>query len=111
MYTLSQLRRQFEALKRKYARQIAAAVLRSTASEITRLWEIAIARKQPKPSPLLCIQEVVKAGFRLTTFNKLHAYLEDRRRYGGVPEADEIINRLLPPGKRVELDLVLPNRF
>ena len=52
--TLSQIRRELEALKRKYARVIAVAVLRPVADRITRLWEIAVAKKQPKPDPVGC---------------------------------------------------------
>ena len=111
MYSISQLRRQFEALKRKYARVIAAAVLKPVADKIVNLWEIAAAKKQPKPNPLLCIQKVVKAGFRLDTFTALHIYIKDCRHYGGFPNAGEIINKLLPPKKPVELSAVLPGIF
>ena len=79
MYSISQLRRQFEALKRKYARVIAAAVLKPVADKIVNLWDIATAKKQPKPNPLLCIQKVVQAGFRLDTFTALHTYIKDCR--------------------------------
>ena len=109
--TLSQIRREIEALKRKYARQIAAAVLKPVAGKIVNLWDIATAKKQPKPNPMLCVRKVVDAGFRLHTFNALHSYIEDLRTYGGSPDADEIINKLLPPKKSVQLSAVLPNRF
>ena len=109
--TISQLRRQFEALKRKYARVIAAAVLRPVANKIVNLWDIATTKKQPKPSPILCLQKVAKAGFRLKTFKALHIYLEDCRRYGGFPDPEEIIQKLLPPKKPVELSAVLPAMF
>ncbi len=111
METISSLRRQIEALKRKYAREIAAAVLKPVANQITRLWEIAVAKKQPKPDPLDCVQKVAQAGFRLHTFKALHGYIEDCRRYGGFPDADVIVNKLLPPKQRVELSVVLPDRF
>ena len=109
--TLTSLRRQFEALKRKYARVIAAAILKPVANEIVNLWAIAGAKKQPKPSPILCLQKVVKAGFRLQTFTALHVYLEDCRRYGGSPNTEEITNKLLPPKTRITLHQALPNRF
>ncbi len=109
--SLYQIRHQIEALKRKYARQIAAAVLKPVANKIVNLWDIATAKKQPKPDPLLCVHKAVKAGFRLHTFTALHVYLEDCQRYGGFPDANEIINRLLPPQQRVELSAVLPTRF
>ena len=109
--TLYQIRCQIEAIKRKYAREIAAAVLEPVADKIVTLWDIATAKKQPKPNPLLCVQKVVKAGFRLKTFKALHGYIEDCRYYGRFPDADEIVNRLLPPKQRVELSVVLPDRF
>ena len=111
METISSLRRQIEALKRKYAREIAAAVLEPVADKIVNLWDIATAKNQPKPSPLICVREVAEAGFRLRTFNALHAYIDNCRNYGGFPDADEIVNRLLPPKQRVELSVVLPDRF
>ena len=111
MYSISQLRRQFEALKRKYARVIAAAVLKPVADKIVNLWDIATAKKQPKPNLILCVQKVVQAGFRLDTFTALHTYIKDCRHYGGFPGAGEIINKLLPPKKPVELSAVLPGRF
>ena len=57
METISSLRRQVEALKRKYARVIAAAVLKPVADKIVNLWDIATAKKQPKPNPLLCVRK------------------------------------------------------
>ena len=111
MYSISQLRRQFEALKRKYARVIAAAVLKPVADKIVNLWDIAVSKKQPKPTPILCVQKVVKVGFRFDTYTSLHIYLEDCRNYGGFPDALEIINKLLPPKKPVNLSAVLPGRF
>ena len=112
--TPASLRRQFDALRRKvdrHARDIAAFVLRPVADQITRLWDIAVEKKQPKPNPVLCVQKVVRAGFRLSTFKALHTYIEDRRTYGGFPDADEIINLLLPPKQRVTLSEVLPDIF
>ena len=112
--TLASLRRQFEALKRKlhrHARDIAAFVLRPVADQITRLWDIAVEKNQSKPDPISCVQKVVRAGFRLSTFKSLHTYIKDRRTYGGFPDADEIINLLLPPKQRVTLSEVLPDLF
>ena len=111
MEPISSLRRQFEALKRKYARVIAAAVLRPVANQITRLREIAVAKKQPKPDPVDCVHQVVKAGFRLKTLNALHGYIDGCQRYGGFPDPEEIIQKLLPPQKPVTLSAVLPAMF
>ena len=62
METLSSLRRQIEALKRKYAREIAAAVLEPVADKIVTLWDIATANNQPQPSPLICVRKVATAA-------------------------------------------------
>ena len=52
METLSSLRRQIEALKRKYAREIAAAVLEPIADKIVNLWETSPPPKNsPSPPP------------------------------------------------------------
>ena len=97
--TLSSLRRQVDALMRKYARKLAIYRLRPVADQICQLWAIAVAKKQPTPDPLSCIHKVVDAGFRLQTITTLHVYLEDCCRYGAFPDADKIINKLLPPQK------------
>ena len=70
--TVAPIRRQFEALKREFAHKIAVAHLKPVANQITELWEIAIAKKQPKPSPPSGIRMVTDAGFRLQNFNMLH---------------------------------------
>ena len=109
--TIGSLRRRLEALKRKYAREIAAAVLKPVAQKIVNLWDIATAKKQPKPNPVDCVRKVADAGFRLKTLNALHGYIDSCERYGGFPDADEIVNKLLPPKQPVELSAVLPARF
>ena len=109
--TLRSLRRRFEALKRKYARVIAASILMPVANQIVVLWNIAVAKKQPKPDPVDCVHIVAHAGFRPKSWNSLHGYIDHCERYHTSPGADEIINHLLPPKQRVILSEVLPNRF
>ena len=109
--TLYQLRRQFETLKRKYAHVIAKACLLPVANQITELWNIAAAKKQPKPDPLSCVRRAADAGFRLRNFNVLHGYFADCRHYGSFPDALEIVHKVFPPGKRVNLSDVLPGHF
>ena len=112
--TLASLRRQFEALKRKYARVIAAAVLKPAADHIVELWNTAVAKKRPVPDPVNCVRIMADAGFRPKTpktWNFLHEYIDRCERYRLFPDADGIIEKLLPPGERVELHAVLPNRF
>ena len=112
--TLSQLRREVEAIERKYARVFAAAILKPVTNQITELWAIAVAKEQPKPDALSCVRKVVAAGFRLHTFTALHIYLKDwvrrlpqprRNRGGTVPRpprqvltAREKAERIPEPG-------------
>ena len=109
--TLSQLCRQVDAIERKYAREFAVAFLKPVANQITELWHIAVAKKQPKPDPLSCVRKVADAGFRLHTFAALHTYIKDCEHYGGFPNPEEIVAKLLPPNRKVELSVVLPGRF
>ena len=109
--TVAPIRRQFEALKREFAHKIAVAHLRPVANQITELWEIAIAKKQPKPSPPSGIRMVTEAGFRLQNFNMLHGYLDDCASYDWFPNPLEIIERLFPPNKKVDLSAALPEIY
>ena len=89
--TISQLRRRIDALKRKFARELAIIKLRRIANAVADDWT----PDQP-PEPSDVIQRVVKAGFRLTTFARLHRYLDDVRRKGEVPYPNTIVLNLLP---------------
>ena len=109
--TVAPIRRQFEALKREFAHKIAVAHLKPVANRITELWNIAIAKKQPKPTPMSCIRKVTDAGFRLHNFNMLHGYLDDCFSYDWFPNPVEIIDKLFPPGKNVDLSAALPEIY
>ena len=109
--TLASLRRQLNALTRKYARLIAVAHLTPVTDRIAELWNIAIDKKKPKPDPVSCIRKIADAGFRVTTFKDLHIYLKDCRYYNWFPAAQEIANHLFPPGEQIDLSVVLPSIF
>ena len=94
--TFTSLRRQVDALMRKYARELAIYHFRPVADQIAQMWAIAVANKQPKPDPLSCIRKVVDAGYRLNTFTALRAYLKQCRRFGHLPDPQEIAERLFP---------------
>ena len=106
--TLASLRRQLNALKRKYARLLAVAHLKPVTDQITELWNIAVAKEKPKPDPISCIKKIADAGFRITSLKALHIYLKDCRYYNEFPDAQEIAARLFPPGKKINLSAVLP---
>lgn len=109
--TLASLRRELYALKRKYARVFAVAHLKPVTDHIAELWNIAVAKKKPKPDPIFCIKKIADAGFRITSLKALHIYLKDCRYYNEFPDAQKIAARLFPPKKKVNLSAVLPDRF
>ena len=89
--TLSQLRRRIDALKRKFARELAIIKLRRIAEAVANDWTPS---EPPEPSDV--IRRIVKAGFRLPTFARLHRYLDDTRRQSEVPYPNTIVLSLFP---------------
>ena len=89
--TLSEIRRRVDALKRKFARELAIVKLRRIADAVADHWD----PDQP-PEPADVIQRIVKVGFRLPTFTRLRRCLDDARRKGEVPYPDEMVLSLLP---------------
>ena len=89
--TISQIRRRINALKRKFARELAIIKLRRIAESVADDWD-----PSEPPEPRDVIQRIAKAGFRLPTFMNLHHYLEDTRRNGEVPYPNTIVLSLLP---------------
>lgn len=89
--TLSQIRRRIDALKRKFARELAVIKLRRIANAVADDWT-----PSEPPEPSRVIQRVADAGFRLPTFARLHRYLDDTRRQGEVPDPESIVLSLLP---------------
>ena len=66
--TLSEIRRRIDALKRKFARELA----------------------------IIKLRRIADAGFRLPTFARLSRYLKDTQRQREVPDAESIVLNLLP---------------
>ena len=89
--TLSEIRRRVDALKRKFARELAIIKLRRIAEDVADHWDPA---DPPEPSDV--IQRIPKAGFRLPTFSRLSRYLKDTQRQREVPDAESIVLNLLP---------------
>ena len=78
--TVSQLRRRVNALKRKFAPELAVISLRRVAEAVADDWDSSQSLEPPD-----VIGRIAGAGFRLPTFANLHRYLDDTRRQGGVP--------------------------
>ena len=104
MYTLSQIRRRVDALKRKYASDLTVIRLRPLAEEYCLLWTEALSEGNPPPDSYAFIRHIARQGFRLNTFTALHLYLERCREGGRNPNPIGIIASLLPqvPPARLE---------
>ena len=89
--TLSEIRRRIDALKRRFARELAIIKLRRIAQAVADDWD----PDQP-PEPSDVIGRCVKAGCRLPTFGNLARYLNNTRRRGNVPEPCDMVVNLLP---------------
>ena len=89
--TISQLRRRVNALKRKFAPELAIIKLRRIAESVADDWD-----PSEPPEPADVIRRIADAGFRLPTFVRLNRYLKDTRRQGDVPEPESIVLDLLP---------------
>ena len=89
--TLSEIRRAIDALKRRFATELAIIKLRRIAQAVSNDWD----PDQP-PEPHDVIQRFVKAGCRLPTFANLSRYLNNIRRQGDVPEPCDMVVNLLP---------------
>ena len=96
MLTLSQLRRRVNALRRKYARDLAVVRLRPLAEEFSQQWAVSLSQRRPAPQPQPFIRRIAQSGFRLNTFMALHKYLECCRRETTIPDSPGIISSLLP---------------
>lgn len=104
MYTLSQIRRRVDALKRKYASDLTVIKLRPVAEEYCLLWTDALSDGNAPPESYAFIRHIARQGFRLSTFTALHLYLERCRENGRHPNPIGIIASLLPqvPPARLE---------
>ena len=89
--TLSEIRRAIDALKRRFATELAIIKLRRIAQAVSNEWD----PDQP-PEPHDVIQRFVKAGSLLTTFGNLARYLNITRRQGDVPEPCDMVVNLRP---------------
>ncbi len=94
--TLSQIRREIEALKRKYANELAILRLRRQAEEVCHQWERAVSDQQEPPQPHAVVGKMADAGLFLSTYITLHHYVKRIREQGSLPEPRQIVLNLLP---------------
>ena len=89
--TISEIRRRIDALKRKLAPELAIIKLRRIAESVAGDWDT---ENPPEPGPV--IRRIADAGFRLSTFGRLHHCLKDAARRGSVPNPISMVLNLLP---------------
>ena len=89
--TISQIRSRVNALKRRFARELVILKVRRIAEAVADHWT----PSEPH-DPVGVIQRFAKAGLRLSTYGRLHQYLDRTRRQNEVPEARAMLFTLLP---------------
>ena len=89
--TISEIRRRINALKRKFAHELAIIRMRRIAEAVAEEWT----PDQP-PEPADVIHRISKAGLRMPTFMRLRRYLDVIRRKGEIPEPEAMVLELLP---------------
>ncbi len=89
--TISQIRSRINALKRKFAPELAILKLRRIADAVSNDWD-----PSEPPESHDVIQRIADAGFRFPRFMWLRRYLDDIRRQEDVPEPESIVLSLLP---------------
>ena len=107
MLPLSQIRKEVDALKRKYAKEIAIYRLRRVSEEIYNDYARAVGDRQYPPKPLEIINKISKEGFRLATWIHLHNYLDKVREQNDIPEPRRIVLALLPWAWKSKYDNLL----
>ena len=96
MRTLSEIRREIRALRRKYHREIAIYRMRRVAEEVHYDYARAVADRREPPKPLEIVHRIVDQGFRLTTWMNLIKYLERVGEAGDIPDPRSMLTNLLP---------------
>ena len=96
MRTLSEIKREIRALQRKYHRELTIYRMRRVTEQVQHDYARAVADRQEPPKPLEIIRRIADQGFRLTTWIRLHNYLDKVREAGEIPEARRMVQDLLP---------------
>ena len=103
--TLSQIRSQVLALKRKLARPLAQLALQRMSEELALEWGRAEVDRQPMPDPHPFVLRVVEAGYLLSTFTQVMRYLNGCRDRAEAPNSGVLLLTLLPWARPYPYDL------
>ena len=93
--TISQIRRRIDALKRRFANELAIIKARRIAESIVDDW----VPSQP-PDPSRVIKRFADANCRSSTFGNLHGLINDCRRRDKIPSPYSIVCSLYPWAQR-----------
>ena len=111
--TLSQIKREVNALKRKYAKALAVVRLRRLAQEFCDEWDANRVEGKPAMQAIDSGQWFIKRGYRPRSLNRLFDYIRRCAEAKEAPKAYDIVKALIPwPwGKyRTIIDNIFENR-
>ena len=103
MYSIPYLRRQVDALRRRFKPVLAILKLRNLAREFCDEFDEAASSEKPRDLQGVCMMfppRVGQAGFRLDKGKELVRYFLDCRNNRTVPEPREVVFTLIPWAKR-----------
>ncbi len=100
MTTLSSLKAQVRALRRKLILEVTLVRLRRSVEEIRLQWYVALTDRQPLPESQPVIKRLGAAGFWLPTFAAAHGYLDKCRRSNTELDGDQLLRILIPWSRR-----------
>ena len=110
MCTVSQLKRQLEALQRKFALELSVARLHRIAEEFSLEWTRAVGDRRDLPESHPFILRIARQGFRFDTFLNLHNYLEKCRGHDDIPTCYGIVGALYPQLSAQRLSQLMDGR-
>ena len=94
--TLSQLRREVNAIMRKLATEIAVCRTRRAADAYCDQWQELIAEKSLPPAPQRLFKRLPRKDYLRHRFPAVQNYLDDCRQSRHIPHPNEILRRLIP---------------
>ncbi len=94
--SLSQLRSEVNAIKRKLVRELRVVRARRVAEDYCGLWKDLVARKKLPPDPFRLIRNLFKHTRQPGDFAAADGYLNKCRERRHLPDPDAILRRLLP---------------
>lgn len=96
MYSLSNIRRRIDSLRRKYSLELSVAELHSIFEDFCARWARAVGDSVPVPDYHRFPSEIGQKGFRFHTYGVLVKYLKRCQKRNDLPDSLGILSCLLP---------------